>query len=228
MIEELRDKKKQEERVKAEEKKQDLEKMRKYQELQEKKKAGGKNATTVADNPVYDVYGRVIEVQELNQFPLLANRCEPTFKRLNDEERQKKPKPKYLKKKLTRNEDDKNWETEFYKSGMHEHFEGNRMAHTLQKVYDNLIPVAGVTITEAGKNPKSSGISIGQKTGRFAKSELFFQGGDGTMRVSTSVPTLPNLPSQSISAYQLNLNSFKANNCTDKRANRRRSIGRTQ
>ncbi len=191
-IEKKRDEKRVEEHKKAEEKKEDIEKMRKYQELQEKKKAA-KNASAIPDNPSYDIYGHVVEVQPLTSFPVVANMCVPTLRDVDDgQDADRRGKKKFLRRTVMKRKSDKNWETEFLRSGLAT-AEDFVKSYPIPKVYDSLVPASGVTLIENGKNPKASVMSVSQKTGRFTRGDLFAQATGGTMRASTSVPTFPNI-----------------------------------
>ena len=189
MIEELRDKKWQEERTKERERQQDIEKQKRALEMQEKRRTSG------LANPAYDIYGRVVEIHEMKEFPKLASKCQPTFK-ATEGEQQKKYKTRHYTKGWKGQNSKKNWEIEFYNSGAIENLSASKMA--FQKMYESIVPAAGVTIMEKGKSPKSSGVSIGQKTGRYSKNEMFSSLTGGTMRASTAAPTFPALTSQSM------------------------------
>jgi len=192
MIEELRDKKKFEERLKAEEKKHDLENLKKQQEIQEKKKAG-KKAIYMAENQAYDKDGKVVDLQEFKDFPQLATKCSTVLKQTQNEESAKKQKMMRSTRKKTQKRDDegKGWEWEFRRgSGSTERTEVNRYSISMQKVYESIIPAAGVTVMENGKNPKSSTLTVSQKTGRYSKTEMYFSGTEGPLK-TTSMTQLP-------------------------------------
>ena len=192
MVEELREQKRSEELKKEEERKKSLDNQRKLQELQEKKK-GGKNGEDAPDNPSYDVYGRVVEVHTLAAFPQLEHKCSQVLrKNVGDADKGKKKgrfTPRGNKKK-----EDRGWETEFFKGSGIESNDPRNGVCVASKVYDTLVPAAGVTICETGKTPKVSATSMSQKVGKLSKLDMITQMTSGTIRASTSIPNLlPNI-----------------------------------
>ena len=155
MIEELRAKQKQDERRK------NLEELEKKKHIHDFEEKAAKNVNKNLNYLTYDMYGRMVDVQNLKNLPLLSRKCNSSL--VNPVgEKGKKAKAVMLQKNI--NKKPKLWETEFYHS-IPPNYSGNQMMRTFQRIYDNIIPEEGVTIIENGRNLKTN-------RGEFSKNDI--------------------------------------------------------
>ncbi len=186
MIEEMRNRQREEELQKIQDQRMEAEKLRLLEEQENRKKA---NKNSGAALPSYDMFGQVVEVAPVRSFPNLTTRCSSNQKSLETVEAKTSRKPfVHIIHKGPRTSNEP-WEMEVAKSARLEQ-DGTRPGLMLQRVYETIVPAMGVTFSEGGKNPKANRGPEAPLSHRLTKAEYATQLVEGTQRASTAVHTL--------------------------------------
>ncbi len=171
-IEELRRQRFAEERNRREEERQEQESKRRAEEINERKKGAKKKGGAAGLFFSYDVHGRSIEVQTMHNFPSLAPKCSQTSRTVGKEAVAGEDRVTEVYRQFVASRPELKEELAHMK--VSEKGEAARQALALAPgIYDSLVPTTGVTFIEQGKNPKFNAKTLGDKEGKFNKTEYY-------------------------------------------------------
>jgi hypothetical protein len=174
------------------------------QRIQERKqkileRKAGKQGT--AEILSYDIDGNPIGLKNIPALPDLLSRCvqappQPpeTAQPTNSPRHSPRNSPRHTLRPHLRpnplNEEEQTWETKLMQT---EKTKGkNKVSGVLKGLYERLVPAAGVTFAERGKDPKSSQVSIGQEVGQWSKTDFNTLGTEQARdRLHSHTATLP-------------------------------------
>lgn len=193
LVDEKREEKLAEEQKVARLKKQELEKEKQKRELEERNNEIKKRQKE-GYHQSYDVFGKIVEIRCLSAFPILARKCEG--KTTNFNEVFKQPQFHKINKRIIKKQKGKQVnviDVKFSSTEENGSIEFNKKIFpSTTRVYEDIVLKAGVSISERGKNTRTSGSSIGRERGRLSKVDYNNSLGmlGGTVRASTSVPSI--------------------------------------
>ncbi len=191
LIDTMRQQRVTEERKTLDEKRREVDGRKKLEAMREKRQAELKKGRAYVSS--YDIRGSAVEVQAFSKFPIISPTCATSSRLLIPEtpphaanpiprlSQQTKPSPaqdlgEQLRARVAK--------------------PSREAAELIQAAgaYEAITPAAGVTFSEAGKNPKASGVSVADKSGRPSKTSFYSSMADPLLRASMSMPTFfPNI-----------------------------------
>ena len=170
---------------------------RKLAEIREKRKAELKKQGSSVAISSYDPHGNLVELQTLQKFPSMNPKCAASSKLIESGPLEKElsmAQGGNLLRKLSELPDNRLIEELRTQPpriiGLTENIE----IKPAKNVYDSFAPVAGVTFTEKGRDPKAASVSIAEQKGKLTKTGFYSSLVDASLRIAASLPSLlPNI-----------------------------------